>query len=304
MESEHYDHIGFYARTLLELDRIDELRFYIPVLEKFLSERANPYISYTLGYILFQLNEGTITQQKAYLNQAMKTAGEDSDLVIKAKMILARLHPTEMESIAEIASIKDKPKDPILGNLLLIWQFHVMQMQGRSRESVKELQSLLNRLPKNEWYSRVSAQENLIRGFLKLKDFDSARSEITQYREQFDRLGSKTAKMHLERLNHTYRNVLSEEKVICHQSRRTTLISHDFHSSRIVNPELQKLIRLLCRKPKVSGAKICRDFNVDREGVKRLGESLKDKLSSISLPSDSLLWDRSQFQVIPKLILS
>ncbi len=43
------EHIGHYARTLLELNRLEELRFYLPILERHYEKSSGPLLGYALG---------------------------------------------------------------------------------------------------------------------------------------------------------------------------------------------------------------------------------------------------------------
>lgn len=297
----HLEHISYYARVLLELDRLEELRFYLPILEQHYEKGAGPYVGYALGYIHSFL--GSRARGQKLFEEARDKAGEDTDLRIKAIMMLAFLLPNS-DTVQLIYSIQDEAKDPQLAKLLYIWRAIALRHQSRSRESAERLASLIETTEDGEWYVLVTAKDALIRALLQLSDFDEARTEIEALGNGAEWGKFRTVKMHLERLELVYREHLALKTILGVEKKGFTELTHSGHSIRVHQPAMREMIHLFSEMPSVTVRKASNRLKVTPEQLKETAGRFASRLQELQLPKDSLDFEGIRVHLVPTLRVS
>ncbi len=293
------DHMGHFIRVLLELDRMEELKFYIPILEAHCEKVKGRYAGYALGFIHFYM--GSRNRAKELLQQVLAHAGDDGDLRIKATMILAHMAP-DPETVSLIHSIDFPAKDERLAKLLLIWRQIVLRHQGRVQESVVGLQQLVQVCEaEREWYCVAAAKDALIRARLKMMDFDGARSEIESFKGAEDWGKFRTVAMQMESLNGHYRKVLAGRTIVTAEKKNAIELTHADCTVRVQQDGLRKLIELFQSTPSMTIKKAAKSLAVTNEGLKDLTKRLSAKLRELQLPLDSIEWEGVRLNLIPAL---
>jgi hypothetical protein len=294
------EHVSHYARTLLELDRLEELRFYLPILERHYEKAAGPYLAYALAYIHYLL--GSKARALRLFERVAETAGEDGDLFIKAKMMLARMATVESECIRHIHSIRTPAVDPQLAKLLEVWRCIVLRYQGKLADSIERLRALILAVqPEEEWYCLLAAKDALVRGQLHGMDFEGARREIEGLGTDAEWGKFRTVVMHVAQLNAVYREHLGRQTIVGKVMENSLYLSRGRHTTRVQHPALLSLIRLFEKRPSLTMARATRVLSLSEV---QIGETLKrfsSKLRQLELPKDSLDWQGNRVQLVPVL---
>lgn len=297
------DHLGHYARTLLELNRTEELRFYLPILESHFERVPAPYAAYALAYILDHVGHGN--RARRLFEQVKETAG-DPDLRIKATMMLARLSPSEEERIRLIESVTVPPKDPHLKAMWEIWRCICLRYRGNGTASAESLVGLIARLEAEpeKWYCLLSAKDALVRTRLHLLQFSEARIEIESLPGLVGGQPIRTVKRHVDQLNTFYRERLARQTVFCAASAQTTRLKYRRNETLIQSADLRELVHLFGRQPKMTAKKMRHSLAVSDSKIEFLIGQLSEKLMRLSLPRDAVYQAGSSWQFVPSLKLA
>jgi hypothetical protein len=294
------DHIGHYMRVLLELDRMGELKFYLPILERNYEQSASPQIGYALAYVHY------FTASKARARELFEAvrnnSGEDTDLRIKASMMLARLASSLVDTIHEIQAIDFPARDPHLVKLLEVWRCIILRYQGRVPDSIERLRALCASCdPVLDWYCILAAKDALIRGQLQIMDFDGARDEIEGLGESADWGKFRTVQMQMEELNQVYRQHLSARTIVGVEKKSALQLSHAGQSIRVNQPALRRLLGLFQVSPTMTIRKVTTSLSVSQAELREIARRLTDRLQELQLPKDSLDWQGIRLQLVPAL---
>jgi tetratricopeptide (TPR) repeat protein len=160
-EREHGEFIGIFIRVLSELDKKNELNFYLLELEKLEPKLDCPFITYQLAMVYVNSEPSQLKRAIELLEQFLKK-NPSGDFAAKAKMTLAYCYDSLSNDIAAarklIFSIQ-KVEDKKLANLLETWKAKVFRDEG----SFVEAENILNRFlvtvtPSQDWYSYFTAK--------------------------------------------------------------------------------------------------------------------------------------------------
>jgi len=294
-------HIAFYARTLIELGRLSELKFYIPILETHYQKTGGAQLAYALGFV-----HDVVGSKKAshpLFEYARDNAKEDTDLRIKATMMLARLAVSQSDSVHLIHSISTPAKDPQLAKLLEIWRAIVMRYQGDADGSIRKLRSLIEVTPLagEEWYCLLSSKDALVRSYLHQKDFNSARLEIESVRKVVMSHKLRTAEMHMGQLNEFYTKCLGEQAIIRTEKNHATQLAFGGQQVWIRKEPLRRLVGLFQHQPTVTVNRLTSVLSFGEDQLNLLFDQLLEKLGQLGLPADSLNRLGSRVQFVPAL---
>ncbi len=298
----HLEHVSHYARTLLELDRVDELKFYLPILEQHFEKAQNPQIAYALGYV--HAFTGSKVRGQRLFEYARDKAGEDPDMRIKAVMMLAWLSPVS-DTVALIHSLNFEARDPQLAKLLEIWRCIALRHQGRTGESIQRLSTLVSSTDsQKEWYCLLSAKDALIRAHLQAMEFDSARAEIGAISREAEWGKFRTVGIHIERLDNVYRKQLSQRTILAVEKRGTTELSHLGHTIRVNQPGMREMIQLFGHKPTLTIRKATNLLKVSQDELRETAARFASRLTELQLPKDSLGFEGIRVHLVPALRVS
>lgn len=295
------EHVGCYARTLIELDRLEELRFYIPILESHYQKSQGAYAGFALGYVNFLI--GSKPMAKKLFEFVREKSGPDVDLRIKAVMMLARLTESNLDSIPIIHSIAEIPRDPQLAKLLEVWRCCVLRYEGNSRQSIERLGKLIDSTAVNgeEWYCLLTAKDALVRAHLDLKNFNEARREIAIFQSLASAHRSRTVEMHIRELNESYRGKLGMQHILRSETRSMTQLSYGGFSIRLQHDGLRGLVHLFHQTPAMTFKRVRNALSIGEREIIDLVDRLSEKLQMLALPFDCLDRQGSRLELIPIL---
>lgn len=300
LDEQQLEHIGCYARVLLELDKREELRFYIPTLEKYFAQRSSDQIEYALGYIYLEMGE---KKRPLEMFDRLRLAAADSDLRIKAAMMAAKLVETDEESIRLIHSIRDTARDPLLANLLEVWYCIILRCQGNAGESIQRLQRFMSKLSTQpgDSYCLLAAKEALVRALLDQLKFHEARQEIETFSTLAESLEMRTARMHQSILNGVYNTRLGSQTIRHRESAGCVELSYEKRSVQIQNSKVRGVIEVFKRTPELTVRKVRSFLNVSEAQFEEIARAFLDKLDRLALPPDSLVRNGARIQFLPAL---
>jgi len=292
------EHIGFYVRVLHELDRVEELRFYIPTLEKYYGIRPTDQLAYALGYVYHVLGEKIRPRE---LFERVRARTSDPELKIKAIMMLARLTDTTEESIRLIHSIEGTAKEPLLANFLEVWRCIVIRYQGNAKESSLKLRALASTLSTRpgDKYCLLAAKDALVRSELELLHFADARREIEELSVLSNTLEMRTARMHQSELNVVYNERLGAQRILHRESTGSVELSYLRRSVQIQNPQVRGLIRVFQESPQLTLRKVRSFLDVTDRQLDDVVNRFLEKLDRLALPADSLVRQGARIQLLP-----
>jgi hypothetical protein len=294
------DHMSHYMRTLLELDRLDELKFYLPILERHYEQSGGAQIGYALAYVHYLI--GSKTRAQNLFERACQS--EDTDLRTKALMMLARLSSNEGDCIRYIGGVTAPPRDPQLAKLLEVWRCILLRYQGQVPGSIARLYRLIASIePASEWYCLLSAKDALVRGLLHQMDFDGARREIENIGEGEEWRNFRTVVMHIEQLNGVYRQSLSKRTILGTDRSNALQLTHRGQTVGVHQPALRTLVAMFQSSPTVTLRRATHALSVSEAQVTEMLKKFSVKLRQLQLPKDSLDWQGNRVHLVPALRL-
>jgi len=291
------EHMSFFCRTLFELARLDELKFYLPFLERYYEKSRSPSSAFALAYL--KETVGTRTDTSNLFRYVREHADSSVDLRIKATMMLARNAATHFESIRLIHSLTEKPTDPHLEKLLQVWHGMIPRYQGNTEESIRRLKTLVASFQsKEEWYCLLSAKDALIRSYLHAEQYDLARKEISSIGTLSQSL---TSERHVQSLNEAYRKRLAERSILRDERDGFTSLSSGNYEVAIRQAPMRRLIHFLQRCPQATIGQITKSIDEPGDRVHELLDSLIEKLEKLQLPADSVHRESMRVHLIPSI---
>ena len=154
-EEGHAEYIGMFIRTLFELGKEFELKFYLGELERAYGQSRNLHIGYTLGMVYFCHSEPRMEAARVIFENIVRL-NPPSDLRKKAKIMLANYYDTVKEDTPTVRLIIDSIdtcEDPMLQLTLESWKAKVLGDEVRFMEAEAVYQVLLDRLSSTStWY--------------------------------------------------------------------------------------------------------------------------------------------------------
>jgi len=193
-EEKHAEYLAIYIRILHELNKIKELYFYIPILEKKLEKSFEPAISYSLGAI--------------YINLL------DSSLSYKAKLGLAYYYDKFLNDISKCRNIifsMREPEEKSLKKLLIIWKAKIMRSEGNLDKALELLSEILND-SKCDWYSYFCAKIGIAYCLIKKKEYSKAQTILNELKNFYSKRTFKTLKTQLLALEEEMENFIETNK--------------------------------------------------------------------------------------------
>jgi len=185
-EKEHAEYIGMFVRTLVELGKEYELKFYVTELERWHDKVRMPEVAYSLAMTYRFLDPPKWEASHALFESVAKDPSAKS-LHGKAKMMLANYYSVKGDLAACHAIIHSiQTEDPSLLALVDIWKAYVARMEGRFEQSRALLETLLETLsPQKDWYAFFSAKVILSLTLLDLKKTAEVRATILEIKNLF-----------------------------------------------------------------------------------------------------------------------
>ncbi|MBM4317241.1 MAG: hypothetical protein FJ116_07150 [Deltaproteobacteria bacterium] len=244
-EREHSEFIGIFIRVLSELDKKQELNFYLAELEKLEPKMDCPLISYQLAMVYVN-SEPSQTKRAIEILETFLKKYPSGDFAAKAKMTLAYCYDSLSNDIAAVRklifSIGDV-QDKQLANLLETWKAKVLRDEGSFCESERVLIRLLEALtPAEDWYSYFTAKMIFIGLYRKWGKTDLARQILVEVLQLSKELPLRTIKRQLASLQESFANQYPEASLVLVTKGRSNFLR--FCDSEVEFDESQPIDRL------------------------------------------------------------
>lgn len=176
-----------FARTLVELGKEYELKFYLSELERLYSTTELPEFGYQIGVIYSLGSFSNFSIARSHFEKVIRFS-TDKDLRTKAKMFLAGFYDS-MEDLAACRKLVDsmeEPQDKNLHKLYLIWQAKVLKDENKIPQSQKILDGILESNSITEdWYAYFSANVIQVSLYLKKGEKAKAQKAFSELKETF-----------------------------------------------------------------------------------------------------------------------
>lgn len=187
-EPEHAHYIGIFARTLLELKKEWELKFYMSELERLYQSTKCPCLGYQLASV-YSVGPGkNIKRARELLNETVKQSN-DPVIIAKAKMFLAYCYDYLEDDVASCRKLIDSIKetgDRVNDFLLQVWKAKILRDEKKFDAAETELKRLLKSLsPESNWYCYFTTQNILAILYIRKREFDKANLLVAELRKTF-----------------------------------------------------------------------------------------------------------------------
>lgn len=158
-EKEHAEYIGMFVRTLVELGKEYELKFYVAELEKLRERQSIPEVDYSLGVVFRYLDPPRLEACRELFEGIVKNPNA-AHLHPKAKMMLADYYEVNDDyASARLLIDSIRTEDPSMLRLVQIWRSVILHREKKFTEAEACLTQLFETLkPETDWYAFFSAK--------------------------------------------------------------------------------------------------------------------------------------------------
>ncbi len=201
-EKEHAEYIGWFVRTLFELGKDFELKFYLSELEKLYQKRKDPHIAYTLGFI-YSFSGPEKMESSRQIFESIVRDSQAANYHAKSKMMLADYYlrkddlfscRTAIESIGPV-------EDPQLSPLIEIWRAVILRRESKLQEAKDIVVRVILSIDcKREWYAYFSAMNLLAMIHVDTGDLPRAEIAVGELEKLFERGKFQTIRTQIEAL--------------------------------------------------------------------------------------------------------
>ncbi len=213
-EEKHAEYLAIYIRILHELNKIKELYFYIPILEKKLEKSFEPAISYSLGAIYINLLDSSLSYKAKKLFEKTINYPHAGIYADKAKLGLAYYYDKFLNDISKCRKIifsMREPEEKSLKKLLIIWKAKIMRSEGNLDKALELLSEILND-SKCDWYSYFCAKIGIAYCLIKKKEYSKAHMILNELKNFYLKRTFKTLKTQLLALEEEMENFIETNK--------------------------------------------------------------------------------------------
>lgn len=311
-EKEHADNIGIFARTLLELNKEYELKFYMSELEKLYEAVKSCELGYQLAGIYCVGPETNIKAAKNILNQVIRET-TDATLRAKAKMLLAYCYDIADGDVAACRKIIDSVEDPLDETTMLqvdIWRAKVLRDEKRYDEAETLLTKLISNLtPSSNWYAYFTAKNVLAVLYIRKEEHEKASQLVEELREIFRGKKFNSVRLGLESL---------EREIAKKSNLGPVTVYHEEIGTEIKYANKKVTIRDRSAAEKLLAAMVKRGF-LDREMIVKVLynrnyvaenddklvyyhiHALRKFLGKLGLPNEAVALEGSGYRLVPEI---
>jgi len=294
-EDGHAELIGIFARTLAELGKEYELKFYMGEFEKILEKTKNPLVGYQLATIYCFGSEPRIERAKSILNGILRERSA-KELHAKIKMRLAWIYDEQGDrpSCRQIIESISEPLDEQNRYLLDIWRAKVRRDANNFNEAERLLLQVLAQVNvDSNWYAYFSAKMVLANLYLKRGEVEKSRPIAVELKSLFSNRRFKSAAIMIKELENNLSENHARESIRVTESRDGSSLTFSNKTLRFkTDTSLERLILLLAKKgflnkPAIVRALYSRQYEAERDDklIHYHIHSLRKRLMEIGLPS-------------------
>ena len=148
-EKQHAEYIGMFARTLTELGKTAELKFYMGELERWNAKLKDPTIAYQLAIVYSYMPEPRIELARQIFEQLIRDPNAQ-DYRLKARMMLADYYDSKKDLGACRNLIfgldLNEVKDPTLRLMYQIWRAKILRDEKKFEEALACLDEIFSKI--------------------------------------------------------------------------------------------------------------------------------------------------------------
>jgi len=317
-EKAHATYISIFVRTLLELGKEYDLKFYMGELERHYERDNEPAVAYQLAVIYsYSLNldlkfsEPRNAAVQRMLDKILRDPKAEP-YHIKAKMLLAShyLRQEDITACREIIRSIKEPEDVRLKRLLLVWQANIYRYEKKFERAEGILNEVLGEVDsQTDWYAYFYSQLILAMNHVDQGNFDQANRIADEIKKMFEGKHFKTVQHQLKELMSSLEKK-TEFDTICVSN------SKDEHFFTYENKKLalkgktpsEKLFILLVKnkyleKENIVNSLYTRKYNSKKDDklIYSHIHSVRKKLQSLGLPKQAITSDGTGYRLLPKV---
>jgi tetratricopeptide (TPR) repeat protein len=311
-EPEHAEYIGMFTRTLLELGKDWELKFYMSELEKLYGKSKNPCVGFQLALIYCNGKNQDLKSAKIILDEIIKNISA-SEYHNKSKMLLAYYYDVVEKDVASckkiIESIKD-PVEPALKPLVEIWKGKVLADQGKYSESDVKLRSVMKSTsPKEDWYAHFWANQVLAYSYVEQNRLEDALELLNSVRNIFEAHQFKFVKGALNLLETAIKEKAAPPAVLLEKINNKVRVKSGNKSFDLNSKSLpDKLLLSMMKKKTINKAHIMKllyekvyDGTADDQTIGDHLKAVKKYLKELGLPEEAISIEDDKFNFVPEV---
>lgn len=311
-ERGHAEYIGMFVRTLAELGKEYELKFYRSELERHYSITHDAWIAFTLGVVYYHLSEPRLEAARE-LFEAVVRDPEAKELHAKAKMFLANYYDRVKQDVAACRRLIDSigpVEDPTLRPLVDIWRAKVLRDEKRIEEAeVMYLEVISTLHPKKDWYPMFSANLGLAILYLDRGDTTRAATIVEEVKRLFEGRQFKSIQVQLKSLEQRLGKRDEIGPLSIHSGDRDIVVTYDNRTLLLrQDSPSEKLLLLLARKRFLDKPGIVRSLYDRQYGGEQDDKLiyyhihvLRKRLKEIGVPSDAIVSEDSGYRFVPEV---
>jgi DNA-binding winged helix-turn-helix (wHTH) protein/predicted negative regulator of RcsB-dependent stress response len=310
-EPEHAEHMGMFVRTLVELGKEYELKFYLSEIERLYGKLKSPQLAFQLAIVYLHMNDPKIESAKRMIDAVLRDPTA-SALHAKAKLFLVVCYDREedLDGCRGILDSITNVQDPALEQLVNIWKAKILVYEKKTEEAEALLKNILEKLsPKEDWYPYTSARLLLAEIYVNEKKMDAARVIRSEVRKVFDGKHFRSVQLQLDWLDKLMNASCDSEPLRIQENEGKTLV---VYADKVLSLEgrnvTKKLLLLLAEKKFLDKASIVKDVYerqydglTDDKLIYYQIHTLRKCLKSIGLPPDAVINEGDGYRLVTEV---
>lgn len=309
-EKAHAEYIGMFVRTLVELGKDFELKFYMAELERLQERLHSPEIAYSLA-VVYRYQSPPKWEASHKLFEQIARNPQAPELHAKAKMMLADYYSNKGD-IAACRVIIDsiETADPQLQKLVLIWKGYICYVEKKFDQGIGLMRDLLMTSdPKNDWYTHFSAAPVLALLYLDKGDIPSAKAVLEEIRALFEGRQFKSVRLQLKELEERLQKEESLGSVLFTKGIKESTFTYKNKNLRLTDSTpAEKLLLLLVKKGFLEKSMIVKSLyqrpyqgESDDKLIYYHIHNVRKRLRSIGLPAEAISNEDNGYRLVPEV---
>lgn len=311
-EAEHAEYLGIFVRTLYELGKSQELKFYEVALERHYQKNRQPEIGFQLAYLYCDSRNRHVKLAKEILEEII-AQNLSPELKTKAKFCLAFCYDELYDDTASCRKIIDSiapPSDPHLSHLLLNWRVKVTVDEGNYADAEEIMGKLLQQVsPESDWYGYFMAKINQTRLYIKKRQTALAVQSVEEMKKFIDRRPAKSLRFQIDCMEALLAKEQNIGAVCFTQTGGENKIQYCGRSYAIEKESsVGKLLLLLARKRFLDKSMIVKTLyqrpyrgEADDKLIYYHVHTLRKQLRRIGLPAEAITNDGKGYRFLPEV---
>jgi hypothetical protein len=311
-EKEHAEYMGIFARTLVELGKENELKFYLGELEKLRVQFKSPLTTFQLAVVYGFLTESKPDMYRKLLEEILRDP-EAEPFHVKAKIDLARYYEIFEKDVGAIRRVIDsihEVKDESLVPIVEIWRAYLPMLEKNYGESEEKLISILEKWSfEKHWYAHFSAKLILTLLYIDRKELDKAAPLLNELQVAFEGKKFRTITRQLETVTTAWNEATGMGKLILRKKDNVMTLVYQ-GKSMILNQRSMsdKLLLKLMEKNFLNKAFIAKNLFEKEYNAERDDKSIyynihlaRKRLKDLGLPGEALVHDEMGYRLVPAI---